>query len=73
MISQVTFHEELIVTEIAINLHGRQDTMEVLAALEHGATYVRVTINTLKSTASYFKLLYSLHPRTLITFKLKCS
>lgn len=65
------FIEELIV--IDIKLRGTQDTMEVLAVCEHGAIYARVTINTLKSTSSYFKLLYSLHPWTLITFKLKCS
>lgn len=65
------FIEEVIVIER--KLCGTQDTMEVLAAPERGAVYARVTINTLKSTSSYFKLLYSLHPRTLITCKLKCS
>lgn len=65
------FIEELIVIEI--KLCGTQDTMEVLAAGEHDAVCARVTINTLKSTSSYFKLLYSLHPRTLITCELKYS
>lgn len=50
----VDFAEELIV----IKLHGTQDTMKVLAALEHGAIYARVTINALKNTSSYFNLLF---------------
>lgn len=52
----VDFAEELIVTEI--KLHGMQDTMEVLAALEHGAIYARVKINALRNTSSYFNLLF---------------
>lgn len=48
------FAEELIV----IKLHGTQDTVKVLAALEHGAIYARVTINALKTTSSYFNLLF---------------
>lgn len=52
----VDFAEELIVTEI--KLHGTQDTMEVLAALEHGAIYARVKINALRNTSSYFNLLF---------------
>lgn len=52
----VDFAEEMIVTEI--KLHGTQDTMKVLAALEHGAICARVTIKALKNTSSYFNLFF---------------
>lgn len=57
----VDFVEELIVT--GIKLHGTQDTMKVLAALEHGAIYARVTINALKNTSSYVNLLLLCIPK----------